>query len=266
VLETPQCNEKGGVRVRVLFAKSGKNWISLDSAEAGQSFLTAKMEWIVTYDGKSLGSVETTDPGFSTEYPWTYPRDRFLDPVSSQSLPAVKNDGKRFHGWCSAPENRPLIVISHGSAIDPSRWATSVLSMKDKKRLFGKFQKVAGGALVCPQDPEVAVPFNYSLKNIEVLTCLKDKDGRQLVTLRLRPTKESENCDGPLDSAWDQHTFMLSASATYLGVGLELVGAGDFDGDGQSELLFWHTGYDEDGYLLFSKDFEHKTKYLWAYH
>jgi hypothetical protein len=49
-------------------------------------------------------------------------------------------------------------------------------------------------------------------------------------------------------------------------MGLELVGAGDFDGDGQSELLFWQSGYNEDGYLLFSSGLKQKAKYLWGYH
>ncbi len=266
VLETPQCKEEGGVFVRALFAKSGKKWISLNNDQAGRSFLTAKMEWVVIYDGKKLSSLETTDPGFTTDYPWTYPRDRVLNPIPGQSLPTVKNEGERFHGWCSTPKDRPLIVLSNGSAIDPSKWTPSTLSMNDKERLFGAFKKAAGQALVCPKDPEVPVPFRYTRKNIEVLGCLKDKGGRQLVTLRLRPVKPSETCDGPLDTAWDQHTFLLSDGAKYLGVGLELVGAGDFDGDGQSELLFWHSGYNEDGYLLFSNGFKQKAKYFWGYH
>ncbi|WP_243288486.1 hypothetical protein [Geothrix terrae] len=266
VLETPQCKEQSGIRVRALFAKSGKNWISLDNDQAGRRFLITKMEWIVIYEGKKLGSIETTDPGFSTEYPWTYSRDRVLNPISSHSFSSVKNKGKRFHGWCSIPEDRPLIVLSEGSAIDPSKWTRSTLSMKNKERLFGVFKKVAGRAFFCPKDPETSVPFQYTLKSIEVLDCLKDKDGRQLVTLRLRPIKESETCDGPPDTAWDQHTFLLSEGATYLGAGLELVGSGDFDGDGQSELLFWHSGYNEDGYLLFSSGLIQKAKYFWGYH
>ena len=266
VLETPQCKEEGGVHVRALFAKSGKNWISLSTDEAGRNFLTAKMEWTIIYEGKKLGSLETTDPGFITEYPWTYPRDRVLNPIPGQSLPVIKNEGQRFHGWCSTPEDRPLIVISSGSAIDPSKWTPSTLSVKDKERIFGAFKKAAGHAFFCPKDLEAPVPFRYTLKSIEVLGCVKDKVGRQLVTMRLRPVKESETCDGPIDTAWDQHTFLLSDSTTYLGMGLELVGAGDFDGDGQSELLFWQSGYNEDGYLLFSSGLKQKAKYLWGYH
>lgn len=266
VLETPQCKEEGGVHVRALFAKSGKKWISLNNDETGRKFITSKMEWSVIYDGKKLSSLETTDPGFSTEYPWTYPRDRVLNPISGHPLPAIKNEGQRFHGWCSTPQDRPLIVLSNGSAADPSKWTPATLSLKDKERLFAAFTKVAGPALICPKDPEAPVPFKYTIENIEVLGCLKDKGGRQLVTLRLQPVKESETCDGPLDSAWDQHTFLLLGGVKYLGIGLEFVGAGDFDGDGQSELLFWHSGYNEDGYLLFSNSFKQKVKYFWGYH
>ncbi|MBK8794809.1 MAG: hypothetical protein IPN59_17200 [Holophaga sp.] len=266
VLETPQCNEKGGVRVRALFANSGKEWVSLNNEKAGGSFLADRMEWAVYFEGKKLGSFETTDPGFSTEYPWTYPRDRILNPIPGQPLPAIKNEGQRFQGWCSTPVDRPLIVVFNGSAIDPSQWTPSILSRKDKERLFCAFKKAAGHALVCPKNSEAPVPFNYTLKNMEVLACLKDKKDRQLVTLRLRPAKESDTCDGPIEIAWDQHTFMLSKRATYLGAGLELVGTGDFDGDGQSELLFWHSRYNENGYLLFSSNSIEKAKYLWGYH
>lgn len=266
VLETPQCNEKDGVRVRVLFANNGKKWVSLDNDLAGQNFLKAKMEWKVIYEGKELDSIETTDPGFSSEYEWTYPRDRVLNLVPGQSVPQRKNEGQRFHGWCSTPEYRPLIVISHGSASDPSKWTTSTLSLKDKERVFSKFKKVAGRAFVCPKNPDTPVPYNYTLHSLEVLSCLKDKNGRQLVTIRLRPVKELKTCDGPLDAAWDQHTFLLAESATYLGPGLELVGAGDFGGKGQSELLFWHSGYNEDGYLLIPIGSKEKPKYYWGYH
>ena len=266
VLESPQCNEKDGVRVRALFAKSEGKWVSLSTEVAGRSFLRTKMEWAVIYEGKKLGSLETNDPGFSTEYPWTYPRDRVLNPTPGQSLPAIKNVDQRFHGWCSTPADRPLIVISNGLVVDPSKWAPSTLSVKEKERLFGAFKKTAGRAFVCPNNAEVPVSFRYTMKHVEFFNCLKDKNGRQLATMRLRPVNESETCDGPLETAWDQHTFLLSGGVTYLGVGLELVGAGDFDGDGQSELLFWHSGYNEDGYLLFSSGLKHKAKYLWGYH
>ncbi len=52
----------------------------------------------------------------------------------------------------------------------------------------------------------------------------------------------------------------------YLGSQLELVDAGDYDGDGQSEVLFWHSAYNEDGYTLFYDQFRKRLDYWWTYH
>jgi hypothetical protein len=52
----------------------------------------------------------------------------------------------------------------------------------------------------------------------------------------------------------------------YLGADLTLVDAGDYDADGVSELLFWQTKYNEDGYVLFDSSFDARCEYRWSYH
>ncbi len=52
---------------------------------------------------------------------------------------------------------------------------------------------------------------------------------------------------------------MTSDGARYLGSNLELVDAGDFDGDGTSEVLFRYSAYDEDGYTLFTDGLTKRT-------
>lgn len=266
VLETPQCNEKAGISIRALFARSETKWISLDTEAAGRSFLSSRMEWTIVNQGKALGAVASIDPGFRTDYSWTYSRDRFLNPAPGQSLPHLPNEGDRFHGWCSTPIDRPLIVISHGSALDSSKWVSFTLNPEAKEHLFPAFKKVVGRALFCPNGSEKAVAYRYTLRNMEVLDCFKDRNNRLLVTLRLKPPKESDTCDGILDSAWDQHTFLLGKNSKYVGIGLVLVGAGDFSDAGRTELLFWHSGYDQDGYVLFSDQLNRIAEYMWGYH
>jgi hypothetical protein len=72
-------------------------------------------------------------------------------------------------------------------------------------------------------------------------------------------------CDGSPDTAWKSHTFLLAKKTTYLGPGLTVVDAGDYDSDGKSEVLFWYTGYDEDGYVLLPGDSGQLTRFLWKY-
>jgi hypothetical protein len=45
-----------------------------------------------------------------------------------------------------------------------------------------------------------------------------------------------------------------------------LVDAGDYDGDGKSEVLFAVDGYDLGGYRLFYRDFSRSSEFLFSYH
>lgn len=266
VLEAPQCNEKAGKGIRALFVKEGRKWTSLGHEDAGRRFIAPRMKWEFSHEGKRLGSIESTDPGFSTEYAWTYPRDRILQVAGSGSLPSIKNSNQRFHGWCSTPDDRPIIAISNGGITDSSKWIPCWISIAEKRRLFGPFKREAGRAFLCPQGDESPTPFTYSLDHIQVVECFRDKQGRKLVTLRLNAPVGFSCCDGPSDSAWEQHTFLLAKSPLFLGSGLDFVGAVSPGSGGQSDLLFWHSGYNEDGYVLFSGDLNQRVEYVWGYH
>jgi hypothetical protein len=74
------------------------------------------------------------------------------------------------------------------------------------------------------------------------------------------------SCDGPRAEAWATHTFLLDDGIRYLGSRLSIVDAADYDGDGASEVLFWYSGYNEDGYTLFYDGFQKHVAYHWKYH
>jgi hypothetical protein len=48
--------------------------------------------------------------------------------------------------------------------------------------------------------------------------------------------------------------------------GMELVDAGDYDGDGKSELVFSIDRYDRGGYELFYDDFRKRVVFAFSYH
>src|SRR5262245_36116928 len=76
VVEEPQCKERAEVFVRPLFKKDGSSWTPLDSEHSAQGFISPRMHWVVGLDGRQLAALETIDPGFTTAYSWSYPRDR----------------------------------------------------------------------------------------------------------------------------------------------------------------------------------------------
>ena len=73
-------------------------------------------------------------------------------------------------------------------------------------------------------------------------------------------------CDGPVSEDWYSHWFIMKDEPVLLGRGFEFVDAGDYDADGSSEVLFWYSGYNYDGYTLFYQDFTKCVHYRWDYH
>ena len=85
-----------------------------------------------------------------------------------------------------------------------------------------------------------------------------------MVALQLDPSKY--NCDGPRGPTWSYHWFLVSADQVFIDLEMDFVDAGDYDGDGKSEVLFWHNGYNEDGYSLYFDDFTRRVDFWWHYH
>lgn len=264
VLEEPQCKDGTGRFVRPLFLSKGGAWAPMDRAEAARPYIREQMSWDVAFDGRKIDTIQTTDPGFTTEYPWTYPRDRLLNVTSSKLAPSLPNKADQFSGWCRSPATRPLVVVSAGRSEDPDNWKPDAISPKDLKRLFNTFKTNAGPAEICSEASENGAPFDYRPKDLEALKGYRDKTGRRVATVQL---KDVSDCDGPIEKAWDRHSFLLTETdVKYLGVGLELVDAGDYNGDGTAELLFWFSGYNQDGYVLLSSNAATRTEFTWNYH
>ncbi len=269
VLEEPQCKDGGGIYVRALYAKVDSAWQPLNTAAASAGRIPPKTTWVVSLRGKRIGHVETEDPGFSTEYDWTYPRERLLSVVSAPGIPSVPNQSGSFAGWCTSPRIRPLVVLRGGNASDPDNWKPFVPSQRLASKLFVDFKARNGEAFIC-QDPsgDAGVPFGYREKNVYVMGGYKNAKGLQLVTLAFKPRKDK--CDG-LDDGWNTQTFLVGDKTIYVGANVTFVDSGDYGANGTSELLFWYSGYNKDGYILLSPrpdiPSEYlRSEYLWHYH
>lgn len=265
ILEHPQCKTEPGSAVRALFHARDQQWAALSSKKASHRVPLAKLSWTVAFDGKRLGSIETLDPGFSSPYAWTYPRDRLLVLAPDQAVPAVANGQGLFGGWCEVPRDRPLVVISRPNFRDPQGWKRFDPDSTLRNQVFPHFTAAAGEADPCEsQDPDNRSVWAYSADDLRFSTSYQDRAGRKLVALALNPTRNQ--CDGPRDDAWSTHWFVIADSIQHLGANLSLVDAGDYDADGTSELLFWYSGYNKDGYSLFYDGLQKHVDYQWSYH
>ena len=266
VLERPPCKQESpAAAVRPLFHKRGDLWVALSSQDAANKVLRSDMSWTVVLHGKHLGSIDTVDPGFSSLYSWAYPRDRLLTLASGHSIPAVTNDERRFGNWCGVPEERPLVVISEPYFTDPQRWYRLNPDSGLRDRLFSHFSAVAGEASTCEsQDDGNRSVWIYSANDLLFSDSYRDDSGRKVVALSLSP--ERNQCDGPPDDAWLTHWFLIDDSIRPLGANLSFVDAADYDADNNSELLFWYSRYNRDGYLLFYDGLRRYADFQWSYH
>lgn len=264
VAEHPQCNDEPGTAVRALFVSQAHGWVALSSPESSEAVSLANVTWTVAFEGGSLGSVRTVNPGFQTPHAWTYPRDRLLLLASGQSVPTIANEDKDFAGWCDAPLHRPLVLVTRPNFRDPDRWKPLRPDGALRGVLFPAFKAQAGEPSICLQGTNQPVPLAFAAKDLVFSKSYQDRAGRKLVVVGLDPQRNT--CDGPPDAAWARHMFLLDTRVHYLGSHLSVVDAGDYDGDGESEILFWYSGYNEDGYTLLYQGLRKRVDYHWKYH
>jgi hypothetical protein len=263
VLEQPQCKDGHARSVRVLFERGPAGWRSLADGKSATEALPSR--WTVAFDGRSLGEIATTDPGWKSEHAWTYPRDRLFQVVGEP--PGVRAGDSHFGGWCEPPLLRPLIVVSQPNVADPARWKRVQQPQDLRDTVFAEFKRYAGPQSYCPVDVEKPIDFRYTVRHLVQLTCYADAAGRRLVAVSLDPNQNG--CDWPSEPAWWANWFIVPPDGqgpVFLGNGLWVVDAGDYDRDGHSELIFWFSGYNRDGYVLFTGDSGQRLDYLWNYH
>lgn len=258
-----ECAGKSTKRaVRPLFGLAAGGWVALNSAETARPFDLRDVTWTVAFDGRNLGPVRTIDPGFSTKYAWTYSRDRRLTVQPVPRAPVVPGKGS-FEGWCGSATSRTLVLVSAANFEDPDRWKPLHPTSAMRDSLFARIRKVAGMMLPCPDDAEHSVPFDHAAGTFATTKGYRDRAGRMLVALKVEDRKDvCESPEGPKAVQW----FLLSDGVHPLGPNFELVDAGDYDRDGKSDLLFWYSGYNNDGFTLFYDGLAKHVDFRWSYH
>jgi len=110
------------------------------------------------------------------------------------------------------------------------------------------------------------MPWPYRDQDIKLSSTYSSKTGWSVAALALRPYR----CDGPGDDddAFTVQWFTISpqGDVEFLGRGMWLVDAGDYDNDGRSEIVFSIDRYNRGGYELFYDDFKGHAVFEFGYH
>jgi len=204
--------------------------------------------------------------------------DAALLRVTTPDLPAQGVRSGDFAGWSGVDVYRPLLAV-RGTTSTYRAWTVVPAASSDRVATFPLFAKSVPRIPPCKTDENnkpIGKPLKTKISHAQIFRVLQSatSDGR-LVGMRVRRELVAD-CDGIGEVASD-HWFLLSKERPprelkYLvdksgwSASLVPIEVGDFDGDGSEEALFWYSGYNEDGYVLFFDGFSKSARFTWGYH
>lgn len=255
--------------VRALFQKRGNEWQSFrtdcrDLACLGKlaAEYPQQVTWTVAFDGKDLGEIFAR--GFSE---FKYFADIGLEEITSSGpVPAVGKRSESYGRFANGKVYRPLVVISSPNFSDPEVWKPVTLSADLVTALRRQFRQKFPTVSNCTNpDENILKPWHYSDDEMSLGKAYGSRKKWFLASVRL----EDYRCDGPQDdgSPFESQWFAVDPGGRirFLGSGMWLVDAGDYDNDGKSELVFASGREGVAGYKLFYDEFRKCAVFEFAY-
>ena len=246
--------------VRVAFRRAADGWEAfpddignLDRLQSASQQFPASLDWTIAFDGKSLGRIQSARPK-----QWLVFSDIGLQlPLAGEQLPHVGQPGSDFAQWgADGAVYRPLILVSAPNVQDPDGW----------QRAAGD-ESLVRSALDAFRDAVEKENAKFKLEDgkVVLLKAYRSRSGSMLFALLA--TGQAPAPDEVPGPEWSPHWFVAddAGQVRFLGSELMLIDAGDYAGDGHSELVFAKSSYDYDGYLMFYDDFRRSAAFGWGY-
>jgi len=260
--------------IRVAFRKKLPGWEPICASKADPPWSSAcklpqagdALEWTVLDAGRVVGRARTRG-WLSNDW---YAAEGVLR-LTSPPPPRAGVRSMDYAGWPGQAVFRPLAATHGATPQGKSKWHEVAAGSADRTRVFEAFKGLAARIPACKPGGR-SRPIRIA--DVDVIKVLASVDGRKLVGMHVH-RKLAEECyerGGFASDAW----FVLSRSGR-----VEVlpgrsdrgwpestmpIEIGDFDSDGEEEALFRFSGYNEDGYLLFDRDFTRVKRFTWNYH
>lgn len=265
----PEKERKYKFQVRVLFEKKGSSWVAFkhdannsEDLKKSIKYYPREIDWLVAFDGKTIGQLKSTVPDTIPYYACV--GLHVLDPNAKS--PTVGKITKEFAGWSDEPCFRPLVLVSKNYTSNPQMWKPVRPPNSIIQQCKEAFIKVVGPVALCDEKSGHKIIANNYSSRINHIKTYQSKDGEYLTCYRLE-VPYNNKCDEFSDDFSDQWFFInKTGSVQHIGEKMALLDAGDYDKDGISEIIFWYSRYDEDGYILFYNHFSNHAKFTWNYH
>jgi hypothetical protein len=255
--------------VRVAFAKRAGKWEAyrsgvsdLEELNAAHRGFPKSVTWTITLDGKSRGQLKSALPDRWLSY--SHIGVQLIRPGGA--VPRFGKPTADFEPFdAGAPVYRPVVLISQVGVPqspqpemqDPEKWKPAKLGNGELTRALADFRRQ-----VNTEDPQL----QFGGGDVRPGKAYRSAAGEVLFAVAIRDRKRSaDEVPGP---AWSPHWFVANGSdpIRFLGSEMALIDAGDYDNDGQSEVVFMKVGYNFTGYVLFFDNFHQSVEFGWSYH
>ena len=256
--------------VRVLFFKSGNEWHSLEKVIADSNLYPSLINWFIAFDGKEIGTFHSKiAPIKFKDALWTYPRDAYHSPVEKK-LPTIGNPDSNFMSWSFEENYRPLVVVSKDNCNDPENWKPYLPNRTDISKIYPIYKEYILKRLNIDTLDILKLKYLKSYQSntlnqliqIGMITEINDAEYVQYpIWIYKSNAGEIRNLSKVIDYGFCQDEFEDDDLSS-----CTLVDAGDYDADGKTEVVFWSSRYNGDGYVLFYNDFNKMTDFVWSYH
>lgn len=245
-----KAEEKYEARVRPLFVRvDQKPWTNAPRTSDPSPIvpLPKAFSWDVCFSGRAEGQLTamrspdgvTVPTSGATSTPSPTPTPPYLLREEDRA-PWRTRRSNDYSGWLPNPVYKPILLMSslNTSCKDPEKWK-QVGSEKVRghiKSLLGELSKK-----LASESPELAT-YELTEKEAKIYRAWGSPKFGYYIALITRAKPRT------------METFYVSpkTEVTYLGRDMMLVDAGDFDGDGASEVLFKRRAEKKDIYTLFS--------------
>jgi hypothetical protein len=260
-------------RVRVVFQRQMGQWRVIHGEARNQVELAesphwypSPIHWAVVSDGKRLGHVVSARPDRVD----VYGSVGLQTVVSSDLAPTVTAPGQlepRYADWPGTATFRPLVLTTGSFWQDPEKWQGFTPLGQPLGITFDSLRKtLATGVPVTFEETgdTATVSFACRQNSLRLVRAYRSKDGRELLSVELTGCTPPANTD--IDYPITYLVLRDAGGITPLGSDLLLIDAGDYDGDGGSEVILGRSLHNHDSYILFSQRFGTRCEFSWGYH
>jgi len=246
--------------VRPAFERTTSGWKEVDLLS-----LPPRLKWTIVFDGRNIGQVESqgNEGGGLTAF------QTILTPAVAvpKRWVSLWEFAGLLDGGGETKVRRPLIVVSKPYFRDPDGWQRTQLPDEVRVLVRKAFRRQYSHVFRCKDEKIVVSNWNFpdSALNFPVAYASNKTSFLVETDLNAGDCGYVDDPDDPNSGPW----FFVAPGGAVRRIGsfMSLLDAGDYDGDGQSEVVFFLSqGENTDGFVLYDATFAKPITLTWHYH